>query len=53
LRANAVAFHDGLGTQRPHAFEVPGARGPRDASRAQKSRRDTDRTLAISQNVSH
>jgi len=31
LRANAVAFHDGLGTQRPHAFEIPGARGPIDA----------------------
>src|SRR5262249_10676079 len=28
LRANAVAFHDGLGTQRPHAFEVPGALAP-------------------------
>ena len=32
LRGNAVAFHDGLGTQRPHAFEVRGARGPIDAS---------------------
>jgi hypothetical protein len=31
LRANAVTFHDGLGTQRPHAFEIPGARGPIDA----------------------
>jgi hypothetical protein len=31
LRANAVAFQDGLGTQRPDAFEVPGACGPIDA----------------------
>ena len=31
MRAYAVAFHDGLGTQRPHAFDVPGARGTMDA----------------------
>ena len=31
LRANAVAFHDRLGTQRPNAFDVPGARGSIDA----------------------
>jgi hypothetical protein len=31
LRASAVAFRDGLGTQRPYTFEVPGARGSIDA----------------------
>ena len=31
LRANAIAFHDRLGTQRPNPFDVPGARGSVDA----------------------
>jgi len=31
LRANAIAFHDWLGTQRPNPFDVPGARGSVDA----------------------
>jgi len=28
LQADAVGFHDGLGTQGPHAIDVPGARSP-------------------------
>ena len=31
MRANAIAFHDRLGTQRPNPFDVPGARGSVDA----------------------
>ena len=27
LHANAIAFHDRLGTQRPNPFDVPDARG--------------------------